>query len=475
MSDTDNLTPATDCAMTPTTGGAARLPQPSPLYRWTVLIFISLAMFGNYYVYDSAAPVFDLLSTQLGFTDQQLGLLYSVYSVAAVLVLLGGGYIIDRWGTKKSITLFAIICLLAAALTAASPRFGVMLAGRFLLGIGAEPLIVAVTTALAKWFKGKELSFAFGINLMIARLGSASADWSPGWARPLYDNWQDPLWLATGVAGVSVAGALLYWFMEQRADTRYDLGEAAETEKLEKKGLFSFSASYWYIVALCVVFYSTVFPFRAFAIYYFQQAHGLEREAAGLLNSMLPLAAMFATPLFGLMVDRVGKRSFFMAVGSLVLLPLFLIVTYAPPGPEVLLSLPFLGSAQIPLTLLIVMLLLGMAFSLIPAVMWPSVAYIVETRRLGTGYALMTLCQQVGMAIIPWLIGFTNDMFQASPENPGGYAPGMWIFTGLASLGLFFSFMLWRTERGPGSHGLETITTKTGVPEVTGFEEQGRM
>ncbi len=456
--------------MNATTGDAARLPEPSRLYRWTVLVFISLAMFGNYYVYDSAAPVFDLLSTQLGFTDQQLGLLYSVYSIAAVMVLLVGGYIIDRWGTKKSVTLFALICLLAAFVTAMSPRFEVMLAGRFLLGVGAEPLIVAVTTALAKWFKGKELSFAFGINLMIARLGSASADWSPGWARPLYENWQDPLWLATGIAGVSVAGALLYWIMERRAEGRYRLAEAAETEKLEKGGLYSFTASYWYIVALCVVFYSTVFPFRAFAIYYFQQAHGLEREAAGLLNSMLPIAAMIATPIFGLMVDRIGRRSFFMAIGSLVLLPLFLIVTYVPAGPAVVLA-----GAEIPLTLLIVMLLLGLVFSLIPAVMWPSVAYIVEQNRLGTGYALMTLCQQLGMAAIPWLIGFSNDWFQASPENPEGYAPGMWIFTALASLGLFFSFMLWKTEKGPGGHGLETITTKTGVPEMTGFEEQGKV
>jgi MFS family permease len=457
------------------TDGDVRLPEPSPLYRWVVLVFISLAMFGNYYVYDSAAPVFDLLSSQLGFTDQQLGLLYSVYSVAAVLVLLVGGYIIDRWGTKKSVTLFAVICLFAAFVTAASSHFGVMLAGRFLLGVGAEPLIVAVTTALAKWFKGKELSFAFGINLMIARLGSASADWSPAWARPLYENWQDPLWLATGIAGVSVTGALLYWFMERRAEGRYRLAEAAETEKLERRGLYSFTASYWYIVALCVVFYSTVFPFRAFAIYYFQQAHGLEREAAGMLNSLLPIAAMIATPLFGLMVDKVGRRSFFMAVGSLVLLPLFLVVTYAPAGPLMNVGLPLLGTAEIPLTLLLVMILLGVVFSLIPAVMWPSVAYIVEQRRLGTGYALMTLCQQVGMAIIPWLIGFTNDWFQASPDNPEGYAPGMWIFTALASLGLFFSFMLWRTERGPGGHGLETITTRTGVPDMTGFEEQGRL
>ncbi len=437
--------------------------EPSTFYRWMVLIFISLAMFGNYYIYDSIAPVFDLLSSELGYTDQQLGLLYTVYSIAAVVVLLIGGYIIDRFGTKRSIFFFSIICLFAAFLTAVSPEFFTMLIGRFFLGLGSEPLIVAVTTALAKWFKGKTLSLAFGINLMIARLGSWAADTSTGWAKPLYVNWQDPLWLAMAIAGISVAGALLYWFMENRAEQRYSLGEAAETEKLEFKELYKFSKSYWYIVALCVVFYSTVFPFRAFAIYYFQQAHGLERGAAGILNSLLPLSAMIATPLFGLWVDKVGKRSLFMIAGTMILFPLFLVVTYLPPGQLIFLSIPFIGSADIPLTLLIVMVLLGISFSLIPAVMWPSVAYIVDQRRLGSGYALMTLCQQVGMAAIPWLIGFTNDAFGAGPKNPGGYTPGMWIFTALASLGLLFSFLLWKTEKGPGAHGLETITTKTSV------------
>jgi len=437
--------------------------ESSALFRWLMLIFVSIAMFGNYYIYDSIAPVFDLLSKQLGYTDQQLGLLYSIYSIAAIIVLLIGGVIIDRFGTKKSVMVFAVICLFAAILSAISSEYWMMLSGRFLLGIGAEPLVVAVTTALAKWFKGKELSFAFGINLLIARLGSVSADWSPSFARSLYTNWQDPLWLACFIAGLSVAGAFLYWVLENKSEKKYSLGEVSETEKLELKNLYKFSRSYWYIVALCVVFYSTVFPFRAFAIKYFIEAHGLSREAGGALNSVLPLAAGIATPLFGLLVDKIGKRSLFMAIGSVILLPLFLVVTYLPPGPDISLTVPFLGSYTWPLTLIIVMLLLGVAFSMIPAIMWPSVAYIVDQKRLGSGYSLMTLCQQVGMAIIPWLIGFTNDAFVAGSENPDGYAPGMWIFTALASLGLLFSFLLYKTETGPTAHGLETITTKTGV------------
>jgi MFS family permease len=437
------------------------LPSPTSLQRWLVLVFVSLAMFGNYYVYDSLGPVVDLMRSELGFSYQQIGWLSTAYNVAALLMLLIGGYIIDRFGTKQAITVFALICFSAAVLTAATPNYETILAGRFLLGVGAEPLIVAATTVLAKWFRGRELSFAFGMNLSISRLGSASADWSTGFASPLYSNWQDPLWLATGVAAVSVTGAILYWIMEHRAAGRSELGPAASSDKLSLREMYRFSPSYWYIVALCVVFYSTVFPFRSFAIDYFQQAHGLTRETAGMLSSLLPFAAIFATPLFGLLVDRVGRRSLFMAVGSMAMLPLYLAVTYLPAGPGVL--LPFTGGSEVPLTLLLVIVTLGLVFSLIPAVMWPSVAYIVEQRRLGSAYALMTFCQQIGWAVVPIVIGSLNDSAKAGPENPAGYAPGMWFYTALASLGLLFSFLLWRSERGPGGHGLETITTRSGI------------
>lgn len=440
------------------------LPRPTPTYRWIVLVFASLAMFGNYYVYDALNPVVDLLrnpDSGLGLSYKQVGMLSTAYTVAALLVLLAGGYLIDRFGARRAIVGFAALCVVAAAVSASAQNFQTLMAGRFLLGLGAEPLIVAVTAVLAKWFKGKELGFAFGINLSIARLGSASADWSPSFAEPLYSNWHDPLWLATGIMAAGVGAALLYFFMEKRAEGRFDLGEAGETDRLELRGMFRFSPSYWYIVALCVVFYSAVFPFRSFAIDYFQQAHGLSREAAGILSSLLPVAAIIATPLFGLWVDRVGRRSLFMAVGSLVMLPLFLGVTYLPPGPLVNVVIPWIGSGEMPLTLLVAMLLFGGVFSLVPAVMWPSVAYIVEARRLGGAYALMTFCQQIGWTLVPLLVGWLNDRNQAGPENPEGYAASMWVYTTLGALGLFFAWKLWRAETGPGAHGLETVTTRS--------------
>jgi MFS family permease len=425
---------------------AARRAPPAS-YRWAVLLFVSLAMAGNYYPYDAVAPVADLLASQLGFSDAQIGSLYSVYSVAAVIVLLAGGYVIDRYGTRRSIFAFGAICLVAAIVTAISPDIRVMLVGRFLLGVGAEPLIVAVTTALAKWFKGKELSFAFGLNLTLARLGSFAADNSPTWAQPLYGGWQAPLVLAAVITSLCVIGALAYWILENRAERRYELGQQGTTEKLVLRDLYQFDRSYWYIVGLCVVFYSAIFPFRAFAIKYFIEAHGASREFAGFLNSVLPLAAMVATPLFGLVVDWIGRRALLMVFGSLLLLPTFLLMGYT----QVSLYVP--------------VAMLGVSFSLIPAVMWPAVAYIVQERRLGSAYALMTLCQQVTVAVIPWLIGRVNDLSGAGPGNPEGYHGMIWILTALSSAGLLFAFMLWRTERGPHAHGLETITTRTAASQ----------
>jgi MFS family permease len=438
-------------------------PEPSRMYRWIVLIFISVAMGGNYYIYDSINPLERIFIDHLGFSATQFGWLNASYSVAAVLTLLIGGIIIDRIGTKKAITAFAVLCLLGALLTASKGSAPIMIAGRTVLGLGAESMIVAVTTALAKWFKGKELSFAFGINLTIARLASVAADNSPTWANSVFypqgpsgpASWRGPLLLAVGAGVLSVATALVYWALETRAEARYALGKAGQVDKLEFKGIFRFDPSYWLVVGLCFTFYSAIFPFRTFAIDFLTNkilaAHGgiaaaesvrvLALEQAGRLNSVLPLTAMVATPLFGLLVDRVGKRAWFMMFGSLLLMPVYLMMAYAHT------------SLYIPVALM------GIVFSLIPAVMWPSVAYIVAESRLGTAYALMTLIQQIGFFIMNLLIGKANDYAAAGLQNPGGYALGMWIFSVLGFVGMAFAIILRIRETGTHGHGLETITT----------------
>ena len=227
-------------------------------------------------------------------------------------------------------------------------------------------------------------------------------------------------------------------------------------DKLEFSQMFAFDKSYWYVVGLCFTFYSAIFPFRTFAIDLFTnkvlEGHGgaLASETirlsalqqAGTLNSLLPFSAMIATPLFGLLVDKTGKRALFMMFASLLLMPVYLMIAYGH------------------FSLYVPVILMGIAFSLIPAVMWPSVAYIVEESRLGTAYALMTLIQQIGFFILNLLIGKANDFSHAGPDHPGGYALGMWIFSVLGFVGLTFAILLRKRETGPTGHGLETITAR---------------
>ncbi|MGD8699880.1 MAG: MFS transporter, partial [Gemmatimonadales bacterium] len=231
-------------------------PAPPVFYRWAVLVVISLAMFGNYYVYDAVSPIADLLKEQLGFTDTNIGTLNAIYSFPNIIMVLIGGVIIDRIGVKKATFLFGVLCFVGAIVTAATSSFVVMASGRLIFGLGAESLIVSVTTAIAKWFKGKELSFAFGANLTIARLGSFAALNSPTWARPAFENWQWPLLISVAFGVFCVVGAVIYWVMEDRAEARFQIGAPGETDKVVFGDLFRFGKSYLYVVLLCVTFYS---------------------------------------------------------------------------------------------------------------------------------------------------------------------------------------------------------------------------
>src|SRR5438128_12067055 len=150
---------------------------------------------------------------------------------------------------------------------------------------------------------------------------------------------------------------------------------------------------------------------------------------------------MFATPAFGLVADKIGKRALLMMFGSLLLIPVYLMMAYTH------------------ISLYVPMAMMGIAFSLIPAVMWPSVAYIVEQSKLGTAYGLMTMIQNIGLAGFNLLVGWANDYSHASADNPAGYRLGMWMFSILGFRRVWFAFLLRQGELEPQGHGLETITT----------------
>jgi MFS family permease len=443
-------------------------PEPSRSFRWLVLIFVSLTMFGNYYVYDCIAPIADLLAKQLGFSDSNIGLLQAIYSIPNVLMVLIGGYVVDRIGTRKAIFIFGALCFVGSVVTSLSGLLSVMATGRLIFGLGAESLIVAVTTAVAKWFRGKELSFAFGINLMISRAGSLLAQQSPSWAGFAYSYWRSPLLISVGFGALCVVGAIIYWALEVYAEKRYQVGPAGATDKVVLSDIKSFGLSYWYIVALCITFYSAIFPFETFAYKFFMDAHHVSREAGGDLVGMLTLFTMFGTPTFGLFVDKLGKRALLMMLGSMLLIPVYLLMAYVRSSHYVTIYLPSsaeghfaLVAHHLPPILLLTMAMMGIAFSLIPAVMWPSVAYLVDQSKLGTAYGLMTMIQNIGLAGFNLAIGWANDYSHAGADNPGGYNLGMWIFSILGFAGVTFAFLLRIRETGPHGHGLETITTKT--------------
>jgi MFS family permease len=406
-------------------------PRRNPSLASMAIMFVatSIAMIGNYYVYDSIGPVAELLSRQLGYSDTQIGTLNAIYSLPNIFMVLVGGVLIDRFSARSVTVVTTVVCFTGAVLTALGSAFPVMVAGRLLFGLGAETMIVAITVALAQWFVGRYFALLFALDITFARLGSYLADRSPSFASDLYERgWQPPLWLAAGFAAVAVVAAVVYWIVDRREAQRGTLAIAPPSERIDWKNLLRFRTEYWLIVALCVTFYSVIFPFRStFSIKYFQEAHGLTLDAASTLNSYVFLAAMFVTPAFGWLVDRIGRHALLLTIGSLLLPLSFVVLRSADSGG-------LWGATA----------LLGVSFSLVPAVLWPAVARYAAPEQLGTAYGLMTMLENAGMFLANIAAGYVNDASGASAANPAGYDAMLWFF-GLLSLAAFvFAMLLWR-------------------------------
>jgi MFS family permease len=422
--------------------GVVSKPEPSRAYRWAVLLAMSLAVYGSYYAFDCIGPLTPVLSRQLHFSDSNIGSLQAIFSLPNIVMVLIGGIIIDRIGAKKSVFLFGATTFVGLIVTSLTPHLPVMLCGRLIVGVGAESLAIATIAGNARWFRGKELSLSYGVKGTIERFGTLSAVTSPAWAAAAYRYWQWPLFLAVGFGGFCVLGAALYWFLESRGETRYALPPEGNSDRIVWREAFRFNRSFWLIVLMCVTFYAGIFPFLTFAQKFLIEAKHTTPQAASLFVGMLPLFTMAGTPFFGWVADRIGKRSLLLVFGSLLLIPVYLLLAYT----NVPLGVP--------------MSMMGVAFSLVPAVMWPCIAYVVDERRLGFAYGLMDAVQQAGLVCANQAIGWSNDRFGASPANPAGYTPGMWMFSSVGIVALVFAIWLRCVETGPHAHGLETITTR---------------
>ena len=410
----------------------------SPL-RWWVLVLAALAVSSSYYEDDVIGPIADLLHRQRGFGQAELGMLNGVISIPNVALALINGILIDRFGAARVALWSAAIGVLGAALTAVGSPYGLMVVGRFLFGISEGAIFIALVAALAQWFSRSGIALATSLYLSLARVGSYAVDTSTAWARPLYERgWQAPLWLGAGVtlAGL-VAAAILYWIDRRPRPGAPPIGGAAAPQ-MNLRDLLKFDRSYWYILGLHVLYAAVFFPFRTtYAIEYFQHAKGLTLQQAGLANSWVFFAAIFATPFFGLIADRFGHRALMLVIGTL-LLPLTFVI---------------LGLTHESLWVSTVMM--GISFSLVPAVIWPATTLIVEPGRLGTGLGLITLIQALGMAASNLVAGMLADRAGASAANPAGYDVMLWFFFLLGLVALSAALLLWRREMGPEGHGLE--------------------
>jgi MFS family permease len=423
--------------------------EPTKLYRWILLFFTSLLTLGSYFAYDSIGPIAPMLKERLAIGSEEIGWMYSIYSLPNLIMVLIGGVLLDRMGTRVGAFIYAAVVAAGAGLTATGtylhsvpdlirvflpenwpPEFFWMFLGRFLFGVGSESLIIAQSTIIAKWFKGKELAFAFGINLTFCRLGTFGAFNSVSRVAEAYQSIHPALWLAFVVCIISVLAAVVYISMEIHAESRYGRRQSAKSDKLIFGDILRFKPSFWLVSVLCVTFYSAVFPFTAFSTDLFVEKWQLTQSTASSISSIIIFMSMIFTPVFGYMVDRIGRRATFMIFGSLMLIPVYLTLALTRIHPA------------------IPMAVLGISFSLVPAAMWPSIPFIVEERRLGTAYGLMTLIQNVGLFFFPILIGTVRD-------RTGNYTASMLIFSLLGFLGLFFSVLLRREENGPHSSGLE--------------------
>jgi len=408
-------------------------------------------MFGSYYVYDNPTALAKTIKSEMDISDTKYNLLYSVYSFPNIVLPFFGGVFVDVFGTNITMFVFLVLICIGQgvfALGVSMNNFVVALMGRMIFGFGGESLSVAQSTLLALWFRGKEVAFAMGVNLSIARVGSVVNDnVSPA----AYNAWSlgAAIWVGFFICCVSLGATIALIMLEKYAAKK---AEDAEKEKIlsqsasddlagpsdnpeeeqEKptamqafrkvvvdlvQDIRDFTPSYWLITVSCVVVYSCILPFNNIAGDLIQDKYGYDQDEAGRYLMIPFLISACSSPFLGGAVDIFGRRAVLLTFSAAFLVVAHMVMGFThPPAP-------------VPLVII------GASYCVYAAAMWPSVSYVVEPRVLGTAYGFITSVQNGGLAVVPLIVGAIKD-------KTGSYRYVELFFACFAFCGVFIGIAL---------------------------------
>ncbi|MBO5805259.1 MAG: MFS transporter [Tidjanibacter sp.] len=441
----------------------------SAFLRWSALILIALMMFFAYMFVDMLSPLKSQLESSLGWTSGTFG----TYAASEYFLnvfcffLIFAGIILDKMGIRftgilsaslmvvgASIKFYAMSDLfIGSSLEAWLNSWWVALPGTaklsclgfMIFGCGCEMAGTTVSKAIAKWFNGKEMAMAMGLEMSIARLGVFAAMWlSP----MVYEKFGQAVSAPVAFGAVLLMIGLIFYIVFSVMDRKFDgqleaagelTKEASEEEfKLKDLGKIFSSKMFWLVAMLCVLYYSAIFPFQRYAPDFLNTTLGVSNGAQ--LFSCFPILAMVLTPFLGAFIDNKGKAASMLMIGSLVMIACHLAFAFLLP------AFPYRWLA---VTIVVV---LGVSFSLVPAALWPSVPKIIDNRILGSAYCIIFWIQNIGLFAVPILIGNVLD-------KTGGYTTPMVIFSSFGVLALLFSLWL-KVENKRHNFGLEEPNIK---------------
>lgn len=440
--------------------------------RWTALVILSFTMFAGYIFTDIISPMKPILERTYGWDSTDFGIVTSAYGLFNVFffMLILVGVFLDKYGIRFSTITSAIVMIIGAGIKYIAFKGGFSTTheinvlglwmikdqvfwaafGYALFGVGLEYAGITVSKAVAKWFKGKEMALAMGMQVAIARIGS----FVPlAFGAKIANTYDVPFTLLLVIISLIIGLVAFFYYnlMDKKLEVQMDdnLENAHEVPfKFSDLLVIVSNRGFWLISILCVLFYGAVFPFYKYGPDLMVNKFGVSENWAGLLPSLVPFGTMLLTPFFGGLYDKKGKGASIMILGSLLLVIVHTIF-----------MLPFVTSV---VAVFFNVLLLGIAFSLVPSAMWPSVTKIIPEKQLGSAYAIIFWVQNIGLWGIPLLVGVILDK-----TNPGiamgkkagenviyDYTTTWSIFVGLSFLALLFSFWLKAEDKRKG-YGLE--------------------